>query len=151
MAIRNIFKLGEPILRKKCREVTSFDSKLASLLDDLKDTLKKEDGAGLAAPQVGLLKRVAIIDAEDVFLEMVNPVVMEATGSQVGPEGCLSIEGEHCDVERPLTVMLSAYDRAGNKFVTSLTGFPARAVCHELDHLDGILFIDKKYKGEKQA
>lgn len=151
MAIRNIFKLGEPILRKKCREVTSFDNKLWMLLDDLKDTLKREDGAGLAAPQVGLLKRVAIIDADEVFLEMINPKIVEATGTQVGPEGCLSIEGENCDVERPLTVMLSAFDRSGNKFVTSLTGFPARAVCHELDHLDGILFIDKKYKGEKEA
>ena len=151
MAIRNIFKLGEPILRKKCREVSIFDSKLALLLDDLKDTLNKEDGAGLAAPQVGLLKRVAIIDADDVYLEMVNPVILEATGSQVGPEGCLSIEGQQCDVERPLTVTLSAFDRTGNKFVTSLTGFSARAVCHELDHLDGVLFIDKKYKGEKQA
>lgn len=145
MALREIVKFGEDILRKKCREVTSFDGKLAVLLDDMKETLQNADGVGLAAPQLGLLRRVVVIDIRDGkgAIELVNPVIMEQKGNQVGNEGCLSAPGEWCEVERPMRVTVKAFDRNGNEFTIKGEGLLARALCHEVDHLEGILFTDR--------
>ena len=148
MAIRNIVIDGEPILRKRCREVEVFDDKLAKLLDDMKDTLDKADGVGLAAPQVGILKRVVIVEFEDFFLEMVNPVIVEQSGEQIGPEGCLSVPNKSCDVKRPNRVVCEYQTRHGNKKKITVEDFIARIFCHEIDHLDGILYYDKEYKGK---
>lgn len=145
MALREIVKFGEDILRKKCREVTSFDEKLGILLDDMAETLQSADGVGLAAPQVGMLRRVVVIDVRDGrgMIELVNPVVVEQHGSQTGNEGCLSAPGEWCEVERPMKVTVKAFDRHGKEFTVTGDGLLARALCHELDHLEGILFIDR--------
>lgn len=145
MALREIVKFGEDILRKKCRDVTSFDEKLGILLDDMTETLQSADGVGLAAPQVGLLRRVVVIDVRDGkgTIELVNPVVVEQHGVQVGNEGCLSAPGEWCEVERPMKVTVKAFDRHGSEFTVKGEGLLARALCHELDHLEGILFIDR--------
>ena len=147
MAIRNIVIDGEPILRKRCREVDVFDDKLAKLLDDMRDTLEKADGVGLAAPQVGILKRVVIVEFEDFFLEMVNPVITEQTGEQIGPEGCLSVPNKSCEVKRPNRLTCVYQTRHGNKKQITVEDFIARIFCHEIDHLDGILYYDKEYKG----
>lgn len=143
MAIRNIFKEGDPVLRVKCREVERFDERLATLIDDMFDTMYRANGAGLAAPQVGIRKRVAVVDADGTKLEMVNPAILEKDGVQIGPEGCLSVSDEKsCDVKRFKTVKLRAFDRKGNMYEMTVSDFAARAVQHEIDHLDGILFID---------
>lgn len=145
MALREILKFGEDILRKKCREVTAFDDKLRQLLDDMKETLQAADGVGLAAPQVGILRRAVIIDVRDGkgVIELINPVIIEKNGTQTGNEGCLSAPGEWCEVERPQSVTVKAFDRNGNEFELKGTDLLARAICHEVDHLDGILFIDR--------
>ncbi|HOO22833.1 MAG TPA: peptide deformylase [Clostridia bacterium] len=149
MAIRKIFQDGDPILLKRSREVTNFDDKLGLLLDDLRDTMRKADGAGLAAPQVGLLRRVAVVEVEDVYLELVNPQITETEGEQIGPEGCLSVDSsKNCDVARPMKVTVKAYDRHGKLYEKTVEGLAARAVCHELDHLDGILFYTRKYESK---
>ena len=139
---------GEDILRKKCREVTKFDEKLASLLDDMAQTLYNADGVGLAAPQVGILRRVCIIDVRDGngLVELINPEIIEQSGSQIGNEGCLSAPGEWCEVERPAMVTVRAFDRHGKEFTLKASELMARAVCHEVDHLDGILFTDRVKK-----
>ena len=144
MAIRDIVKDGEPILRKRCREVEVFDDKLAKLLDDMKETLDKADGVGLAAPQVGILKRVVIVEFEDFFLEMVNPVIVEQSGSQIVQEACLSVPNRSCDVERPNRLVCEYQTRKGAKKKITVEDFIARIFCHEIDHLDGVLFIDRK-------
>ena len=148
MALREIFKFGDDILRKKCREVTAFDEKLWMLLDDMVETLQAADGVGLAAPQVGILRRAIVIDVRDGngALELINPVITEITGVQVGNEGCLSDPGEWCEVERPQTVKVKAFDRNGKEIEVEGSGLLARAICHEVDHLDGILFIDRVKK-----
>ena len=143
MAIRNIVKKGDDVLRKICRSQLNFDDKLAMILDDMKDTMYEADGVGLAAPQVGILRRFCIIDVGDGLIELVNPVIMEQSGSQIGQEGCLSVPNEYADVERPMYVKVRAQDRNGNNFVVEGEGLKARALCHEIDHLDGILYIDK--------
>ncbi len=143
MAIRNIVKKGDDVLRKICRTQLNFDDKLAMMLDDMKDTMYEADGVGLAAPQVGILRRFCIIDVGDGLIELVNPVIMEQSGSQIGQEGCLSVPNEYADVERPMYVKVRAQDRNGNNFVVEGEGLKARALCHEIDHLDGILYIDK--------
>lgn len=145
MALREIVKFGEDILRKKCREVTSFDEKLGTLLDDMTETLLNADGVGLAAPQVGLLRRVVVIDIRDGkgTIELVNPVIIEQSGVQSGNEGCLSSPGEWCEVERPMKVTVRAFDRRGNEFTITGEGLLARALCHETDHLEGVLFTDR--------
>ncbi len=148
MAIRNIFKLGEPVLRKKSRAVESFDMRLSTLIDDMWETLEKAEGVGLAAPQVGILKRVVVIDCGDNPMELINPTIIASSGSQIGPEGCLSIDKPHMDVERAMFVTFEAYDRNGNKYTKSVKGLEARCVQHELDHLEGILYIDRA-KAEK--
>ncbi|HCF83236.1 MAG TPA: peptide deformylase [Ruminococcaceae bacterium] len=148
MALREIVMFGEDILRKKCREVTKFDEKLASLLDDMAQTLYNADGVGLAAPQVGILRRVCIIDVRDGngLVELINPEIIEQSGSQIGNEGCLSAPGEWCEVERPAMVTVRAFDRHGKEFTLKASELMARAVCHEVDHLDGILFTDRVKK-----
>lgn len=146
MAIRNIVKKGDDILRKICRTQLNFDDKLALILDDMKETMYKADGVGLAAPQVGILRRFCIVDVGDGLIELVNPVIMEQSGSQIGQEGCLSIPDEYGEVERPMYVKVRAQDRFGNNFVVEGEGLKARALCHEIDHLDGILYIDKVKK-----
>lgn len=148
MALREIIKFGDDMLRKKCREVTKFDDKLAQLLDDMAQTLKSADGVGLAAPQVGILRRACIVDVRDGHgvLELINPEIIEKSGSQAGNEGCLSAPGEWCEVVRPAMVKVKAFDRHGNEFTLTASELKARAICHEVDHLDGILFIDRVEK-----
>ena len=148
MAIRNIVQVGDDILRKKCFEVENFDEKLGQLLDDMKETVRKEDGAGLAAPQVGILRRAVVIDVKEGFYEMVNPVIVEAKGEQCGYEGCLSVRGKRGVVSRPLVVKVEYADRTGKRKKLVARGFFVRAVCHELDHLDGILYTDRAEKVE---
>ncbi len=148
MAIRNVVQVGDDILRKKCFEVTSFDEKLGTLLDDMRDTVRKEDGAGLAAPQVGILRRVVVVDVKEGFFEFVNPVIVESKGEQTGYEGCLSVRGKRGIVTRPQVVKLEYSDRKGKRKKLTARGFFARAVCHELDHLDGILYTDRAVRVE---
>ncbi|MBE5737345.1 MAG: peptide deformylase [Clostridiales bacterium] len=143
MAIRNIIQLGDPTLRKKSFEVTDFGEKTKTLLDDMKDTLIKAQGAGLAAPQVGVLRRVFIVSVDDEYYECINPVITAKSGSQVGEEGCLSVKGKYGTVERPNKVTVKAFDRNGKPFTVKAEGFLARAFCHEYDHLDGIVYVDK--------
>ena len=143
MAIRKVVQEGDDVLRKKCFEVTAFDEKLAMLLDDLKDTVKKEEGAGLAAPQVGVLRRAVVVDVEEGFFEFVNPVIVDSRGEQRGFEGCLSVRGKRGVVSRPNVLKLEYLDRYGKKQKLVAKGFFARAICHELDHLDGILYTDR--------
>lgn len=145
MALRNIIQVGDPTLRKKSFEVTVFDQKLSQLLDDMKETLIKADGAGLAAPQIGVLRRVFIVSAEEKYYECINPVIVSKSGSQIGAEGCLSVAGKQGTVERPMKVTVKAFDRYGKPFTVKAQGFLARAFCHEYDHLDGILYIDKAF------
>lgn len=145
MALREIVIEGERILTKKCRPVEKFDSKLAALLDDMAETLKKAEGVGLAAPQVGLLRRVCIVDIgdEDGLIELVNPKIIESSGNQSGAEGCLSCPNEYGIVDRPMFVTVKAQDRFGKEFTIKGEGLKARAFCHEIDHLDGIIFKQK--------
>ena len=150
MARRMIVKLGDEVLRKKCREVTEFDAKLATLLDDMKETMILADGVGLAAPQVGMLKRIAVISPDgEEFYEFVNPVITKSSGKQICREGCLSVPGVSGEVERPKKVEVKAYDRHGKPFVLKAEGFLANICCHEFDHLDGTLFIDKMLPGDR--
>lgn len=145
MALREIVKFGEDILRKKCRPVTAFDEKLWTLLDDMKETMEHENGAGLAAPQVGILRRVCVINVRDHHgtIELVNPEIISTEGVQNGGEGCLSAPGEWREVERPFKVTVKAQDRNGAEFTLTGEAMLARALMHETDHLDGVLFIDK--------
>lgn len=151
MAIRNVVQVGDDVLRKKCREVTSFDAGLAVLLDDMKDTVKKNNGAGLAAPQVGVLRRAVVVDVDEGFFEFVNPVILAEKGKQTGWEGCLSVKGKRGRVTRPNFVEIEYCDRKGEKHRLKAAGFFARAICHELDHLDGILYTDKAVLVERSA
>ena len=144
MAIRNIVKFGEEVLNKKCRPVEKFDQKLAILLDDMKETLYDADGVGLAAPQVGILRRVVVIDDGSGLLELINPEILETSKeTQIDAEGCLSNPGQYGMVERPYRVKVRAQDRNGNWFEKEGGGLLARAFCHELDHLEGILFTSR--------
>lgn len=143
MAIRNIVQLGDDVLRKKSFEVTDFGERTHQLLDDMKDTVKRAQGAGLAAPQVGVLKRIFVVDVDGKYYECINPVILSQSGKQVGEEGCLSVRGKSGVVERPNFVKLKAFDRYGKPFTVSAEGFLARAFCHENDHLNGVLYIDK--------
>lgn len=148
MAIRNVVQVGDDVLRKKCYPVEIFDEKLGELLDDMKDTLKKEEGAGLAAPQVGVLRRVVICDVEEGLFEFINPRFLSQKGEQSGYEGCLSVKGKRGVVSRPSKVKIAYQDRKGEEHTLIARGFFARCICHELDHLDGILYIDKAVKVE---
>lgn len=143
MAIRNVVQVGDDVLRQKCFKVEKFDEKLAELLDDMKETVKHEEGAGLAAPQVGILKRIVVCDVEEGFFEFVNPQFIYQKGEQSGYEGCLSVKGKRGLVSRPSKVKISYQDRNGVQHFLTARGFFARCICHELDHLDGILYIDR--------
>ena len=149
MAIRNVVQEGDEVLRKKCFEVTAFDEKLAQLLDDMRDTVRKEDGAGLAAPQVGVLRRAVVVDVSEGFFELINPVILEKKGEQTGWEGCLSVRGKRGVVTRPMIVKVEYSDRKGKRKKLVARGFFARAVCHELDHLDGVMYTDLAERVER--
>lgn len=149
MAIREVVQVGDEVLRGKCFPVETFDESLWKLLDDMKDTVKKEEGAGLAAPQVGVLRRVCVVDVEDGYYEFVNPVILSQKGEQAGWEGCLSVRGKQGVVNRPMRLTLSYQDRYGEKHILKAKGFFARAICHETDHLDGVLYIDKATQIER--
>ena len=143
MAIRNVVQVGDETLRKVSFPVQQFDEGLHQLLDDMKDTVKKEEGAGLAAPQVGVLRRAVVVDVEEGFFEFVNPRILSQKREQRGWEGCLSVRGKRGVVSRPMKVKIAYQDRYGNPQILQAKGFFARAICHELDHLDGVLYIDK--------
>ena len=145
MAIRNIVKEGDKVLTKKCHPVTKFDERLSILIDDMKETLALANGIGLAAPQVGVLRRVVVISIpeKEIDLELVNPEIIEQDGLQEEMEGCLSCPHQWGIVQRPMTVTVKAFDRYGKEFTVTGKELLARCLCHELDHLDGILFNTK--------
>ena len=146
MAIRNIVIEGDPILNKVCRKVEKFDEKLFILLNDMRETLKKADGVGLAAPQVGILRRVVIVDIGDGLIELINPEIIEQSGEQREVEGCLSCPQKWGITIRPMKVKVKAYNRFGEEFIVEGSGLKAKAFCHEIDHLNGILFTSKIIK-----
>ncbi|WP_020615365.1 peptide deformylase [Paenibacillus daejeonensis] len=149
MAIRFIVKDPDPVLREQAKTVTKFNSNLHKLLDDMADTMYHAEGVGLAAPQIGIQKRVIIVDTGEEdggLIEMVNPEIMEREGEQMGPEGCLSIPGLNGDVKRSLRVKLRGQDRHGNPMTIDAKEFQARAFQHEVDHLNGVLFTDLAVK-----
>ena len=143
MAIRNIVKLGDDVLRKVCRTQLDFDKKLATVLDDMAETMYKAEGVGLAAPQIGILRRFCIVDVGEGLIELVNPVILEQSGTQTDSEGCLSIPNRFEEVERPMYVTVRAQNRKGENITLKAEGFLARALCHEIDHLNGKLYIDR--------
>lgn len=143
MAIRKIVEIGDEKLRKHCKPVEKFDLRLRILLKDMADTMYKAEGVGLAAPQVGILRRAVVVDVGDGLIELVNPEIIRTEGEQSGAEGCLSVPGRSGVVTRPNIVTVRAQDRNGDFFETTAEGFLARAFCHEIDHLDGILYVDK--------
>lgn len=143
MALRNIVINGDPILKKKSRKVESFDSRLAALIDDMFETMYKNEGCGLAAVQVGVLKRVFVADTGDGPIEFVNPEIISESGEQVGAEGCLSVPDYSGLTKRPLEVTIKAQDRNGKWHIRKGREISARCYCHENDHLDGILFTEK--------
>lgn len=145
MAIRNIVKEGDPVLLKKCRPVEKFDEKLAQLIDDMSDTLRKSGGVGLAAPQVGILRRVfiMILEEDGDVIEAVNPEIVKTAGKVRDVEGCLSVPNQWGYVTRPKSVVLRAYNRHGEQYELKLKDLGARCACHENDHLDGHLFLER--------
>lgn len=148
MAIRNLRFEGDEILRKKSKKVTNIDSKIITLLDDMAETMYKAEGVGLAAPQVGILKRIAIIDIGEGLIELINPEIIETRGEHLVVEGCLSVRGPNGELirgelKRPQSVVVKALNREGKEFTIEGKDLLAQALCHEIDHLDGILFIDK--------
>lgn len=149
MAIRNVVQVGDEILRKKSKAVKEFDEKLWELLDDMRETMNKHDGVGLAAVQVGVLRRIVILDINNMKLELINPEIIDSFGEQIEQEGCLSCKGQWGYVKRPQEVTVKAQDRYGNEFVLTGVDLLAKAICHELDHLEGVLFIDKVIKDYK--
>ena len=143
MGIRKIVERGDPLLEKKCRVVTDFNTRLHILLDDMIDTLEEAGGVGLAAPQVGILRRACIVqDSEGEYLELINPEIIYSEGEQSGLEGCLSIPGRYGIVERPYKVRVRAQDRFGRAFEVEDEGLAARCFCHEIEHLDGHLYTE---------
>ena len=153
MAIRNVVQIGDDVLRKKSKPVKDFDEKLWELLDDMRETMEKNEGVGLAAVQVGVLRRAVILDVNNMKIELINPEIIETYGEQVDKEGCLSCKGQWGWVKRPQEVSVKAQDRYGNEFVLTGVDLLAKAICHELDHLEGVLFVDKiikDYKPEKR-
>ncbi|MFO7294811.1 MAG: peptide deformylase [Clostridia bacterium] len=148
MAIRRIMIYGkDDVLRKESKPVEKIDERILQLLDDMAETMRHADGVGLAAPQVGILRRVVVIDVGEGLIELINPEILETSGQQQGAEGCLSIPGVRGEVIRPEKVRVKALNRKGEPIEITGTGLLARALCHEIDHLDGILFIDKVVPG----
>ena len=144
MAKRNIIILGEDeVLRKKCRKVDKFDDKLHALLDDMAETMYDANGAGLAAPQVGILKRAVTIDVGEGLVELVKPEIIASEGKKVEVEGCLSVPGKAGMVERPEKVTVRAQNRSGETFEITGEGMLCKCLCHEIDHLDGVVYVDK--------
>lgn len=140
--IRKIVKLGDETLRKQSKPMQKFDLRLWLLLRDMADTMYKADGVGLAAPQLGILRRVVVVDTGDGLVELINPEIISREGEQAGAEGCLSLPGRQGYVVRPQKVTVRAQDRKGKVFEMTAEGLKARAFCHEIDHLDGVLYID---------
>ena len=146
MALRNIVKVGDPILAKKSRKVEKFDDRLAVLIDDMFDTMYDAEGVGLAAVQVGMLRRVVVLDCGDGPIELVNPEITKTEGEQREQEGCLSLPGQFGVTVRPAKVQVKAQDRTGKWHIYTGEDLKARCFCHELDHLEGILFTEKTIK-----
>ncbi len=142
MGLRKILTDAEPALHKVCKNVTAFDNKLHKLLDDMQETLAEANGVGLAAPQVGILRRVVIVDTGEEILELVNPTLLETDGEQEGAEGCLSVPGKYGLVRRPYYAKVRAQDRYGDWYEVEGEELIARCFCHELDHLDGIIYTE---------
>ncbi|WP_061316952.1 peptide deformylase [Clostridium botulinum] len=143
MAIRNIRKYGDELLRKKSRKIEKIDDRILTLLEDMVETMYSAEGIGLAAPQVGILKRAVVIDVGEGLIKLINPEIIETEGNQKDVEGCLSVPGEQGEVERPYKVKVKALNEKGEEIVLEGEGLLARAFCHEIDHLDGVLFVDK--------
>ena len=152
MGLRKILTVEEPALHKTCRPVETFDKKLHALLKDMEDTLIESGGVGLAAPQVGILRRVVLVDTGEEILELINPVLVETDGEQVGPEGCLSVPGKYGLVKRPYYAKVRAQDRNGDWFEAEGEELIARCFCHELDHLDGVIYTEvmERYLTEEE-
>jgi len=142
MATRKIVTIGDEKLRKHCKPVDKFNLRLKILLKDMAETMYQNNGAGLAAPQVGILKRVCVVDAGEHLYELVNPEIVTREGEQLGPEGCLSVPGRVGAVKRPMKVVVKAYNTKGEPIEVTGESFLARALCHEIDHLDGVLYVD---------
>ena len=142
MGLRRILTDKEPALHKTCKPVVAFDEKLHKLLDDMHETLEDSGGVGLAAPQIGILRRIVLVDNGEEVLELVNPVLVETSGEQEGPEGCLSVPGKYGLVKRPYYAKVRAQDRFGNWYEADGEELTARCFCHELDHLDGIIYTE---------
>ncbi len=149
MALRNVVKIGESSLRKKSKPVKDFDESLWELLDDMKETMYQNDGMGLAAPQVGVLRRAIVIDVNGMFAELINPEIISQKGEDIEEEGCLSVENFRGRVKRPYEITVKACDRYGYPFTLKGEKWLARCICHEVDHLDGILFVDKSLDKDK--
>ena len=142
MALRTIRTIGDDILTKKCKEVKDMTPRMQTLVDDMFETMYETGGVGLAAPQVGVLRRIVVIDVDDHPITLVNPVITETSGEQTGSEGCLSVPGKAGEVTRPMKVTVRAFDREMNEFTLEGEELLARAICHELDHLEGKLYVD---------
>ncbi|MBS4539735.1 peptide deformylase [Clostridium sp. D2Q-11] len=149
MAIRQLRFVGDPVLRKKSRKIENINDRLLTLLDDMVDTMYKEDGIGLAAPQIGILKRAVVIDIGEGPIKLINPEIIEQKGESIDVEGCLSIPDESGMVKRPERVKVKYMDINGEDIIIETDGLLARALCHEIDHLDGVLYIDKLEKEEE--
>jgi peptide deformylase len=149
MALRNIRTLGDDILRKKSKKVVVINKRILTLIEDMKETMYEAQGVGLAAPQVGILQRLVVIDVGEGPLVLINPEIIEKRDSQIDEEGCLSIPGREETVERPNYVKVNALNEKGEEIILEGEELLARAICHEIDHLDGILFIDKVAKGDE--
>jgi peptide deformylase len=146
MAVRVIRKLDDEVLRKKSKRVEKIDGRIQTLLDDMAETMYKAEGVGLAAPQIGILRRVIVIDVGEGLLKLINPELISYSGEQIDIEGCLSIPDVHGEVKRPESVVVRALNEKGEKKDIAANGLLARALCHEIDHLNGVLFIDKAEK-----
>jgi len=145
VAVKQIVMFPNEVLERSCETVTVFDKKLAKLLNDMYDTMIAFDGVGLAAPQIGIAKRIAVVDIDDEMgtIELINPKLLSAKGEQLGPEGCLSFPGLYGEVNRPFSIKVQAQNRRGKTFIIEAEDFLARAILHEMDHLDGVLFTSK--------
>lgn len=143
MALREIRKIGDDILRKKSRAVEKIDDRIVQLLNDMAETMYKSEGVGLAAPQVGILKRIIVVDVGDNLIKLINPEIIECEGSQIDDEGCLSVPNQRGKVDRPQSVTVKGMNEKGEEILVKGEDFLARALCHEIDHLNGILFVDK--------